>query len=199
MHRLADARDWLGLLHLGVAQVHAGDLPAAQDAWQRSARMSPSPWAFRNLAALALADKRVVEAQQLLRRAVLLRPDLPDLTLELLDALLADGNARDALSVIDKLPAGVRRHSRICLAEGRAAVAVEDLARADAVLQRASVPSDLREGEDILHQFWYDVETLRRALYSGQPVNEALRREVRRTAKVPWQFEFRMSTVLPTS
>jgi len=197
--RLAGAADWLGLLHLGVCHAQAGDPGPAREAWQRSVAAAPNPWALRSLGALALEEGDAVTARPLLQRAARLRPDVPELAHELLTALLASGDASGALEVLDDLPADLRRHSRIRIAEVRAAASAGDLGRAETALEHLSAPPDLREGENTLHELFYEVETLRRARALNRPADAALRREVRETTTVPRQFEFRMSTDLPPS
>lgn len=191
--RLASCTDWVGLLHFGVVQAHAGDPEAARHAWQLSLRQQENAWALRNLAALELTRGHAHEACRMLSRACEIRPRHPQLVQELTDALISGGEPRAALDLLEALPDDLMCRARLRLAQVRAAVCAGDLDRAESALALLAPPADLREGEGVLHETWFEVAALRRARQRHVHVDDAIREEVRQHLRLPWQFEFRMS------
>jgi len=188
---------WLESLHLGVLRAHSGDLAGARDAWTRSVTLEPSGWAWRNLAALAAATGDRAGAVRDYRRAVDLRPDLAPLRLELLTALLAEGDGTAALEVIEAAPPAHRRLGRFRWAEARAAVLTGALERAGSVITGGIVVADLREGELALDELWFDYQAALRARDTGRAVDDGFRAHVRATVPVPRGLDFRMSSRVP--
>ena len=192
--RLEDspADDWLTWLHRGVARHHAGDLDGAAAAWRRSLDAAPNAWALRNLA--LVADDAA--AADLLRRAVVLAPDQPALLVELLEALLGDDRAAEALHAVSAAPPEVSEDPLVRFLEARAAVDTGALERAEKVLTEVTMPW-VREGSRSVDDLWYRVEAGRIARRRGVAVDDALLAEVRRTAALPYAYDFRMSAAPP--
>ena len=190
--RLRSSSGWLALLQLGVAEAGAGDLARARAAWSRSLDAQPSAWAHRNLAALAAHDGDNVSALRHYGQAVALRPRVLALVLEYLDVLLAERLADHALEVIDAVPGALRGSGRLRLAEARAALLTGDLDRCRAKLERDIEIPDLQEGEDLLHELWFDLHAARLAAERGHPVDDRTRAEAVATVDVPRHLDFRM-------
>ncbi len=163
------ASDWHGLYHLGLIRLADGDRDAARRAWQRSLAKQKSPWALRALAFLADSPHR---AADLMAEAHLLRPDLRELTTEVLDALLRAGRPKDVLATVRALPAAVRAHGRIRLAEAKAAHALGEDDHVRHLLAEGIRVDNMREGEVSLDTLWL-------AVHPGRPV--------------PAHYDFRMS------
>jgi hypothetical protein len=189
--RLEDspADDWLTWLHRGVARHHAGDLDGAASAWRRSVEAAPNAWALRNLAVVADGTA----AADLLRRAVSLAPDQPALLVELVESLLGDDRAAEALEAVSSAPPGVRQDPLVRFLEARAAVDTGALERAERVLAEVTMPW-VREGSRSVDDLWYRVEAARIARRRGGAVDDDLLAEARRTAVLPYAYDFRMST-----
>lgn len=163
------ADDWHAYYHLGLLRLADGEQEAAWDAFTRSVQRLATPWALRALAFLAdSAD----EAADLMEQAHRLRPDLRELTFEVLDALLAADRAAEALALIEALPDSDRAHGRIRLSEATAAHATGDAARARRLLAEGIRVDNVREGEFSLDALWL-------AVHPGTPV--------------PAQYDFRMT------
>lgn len=178
--------DWASWLHRGVVRWHGGDAAAARAAAEASLAAAPSPWALRNLAVADLADGDAASAARRLREAHALAPRLRALTVELLDALLAAGDAAAALELVDGLPADDRVHGRIRMLELRAAIAAGALDRAHGILDdRTLLVADLREGEASLDALWWEYQAAR----AGRPPDE----ELRAAHPLPVHLDFRMS------
>jgi tetratricopeptide (TPR) repeat protein len=189
---LEAASGWLPLLHLGVLRTAEGDPAGAADAWSRSLDACPTAWAHRNLAALAARDGDRPAALGHYQVAVAMRPDLLPLALEYVDLLLDAGDASQAVEVLEDLPAASRRAGRTRLAEARAALRAGDLARCGDLLRTGVEVPDLREGDDALHDLWWDFRAALAAAERGRPVDPALRAEVAETVEVPRRYDFRM-------
>jgi tetratricopeptide (TPR) repeat protein len=186
--RLAAAvESWASRLHLGVVAHAAGDLAAARDAYERSLRLSRTPWALRNLALLGGPSERA----ELLVEAHRLAPDLWQLAVEAAVALLGAGRAAAALALIDAAPAPVRAHGRSRLLTARAALAIGDVDRAAGLLDQGVEVADLREGEIALHELWWECAAHRLAAARDGPVDDAIRDEARQLP-VPARYDFRM-------
>lgn len=189
---LEAAEGWLAKLHLGVIRAHAGDLAGAADAWLLSLAAEPTAWAWRNLAVLARTDGDLHLAARRLRSALARQPDLGPLVRELLDTLLAAGAARAALDVIEAAPAARRDIPRVRLAEARAALMTGDPDRARRVLEGGICLPDVREGETVLHDLWFDVHAALLARAESRPVDSEVLARVRATCAVPRDLDFRM-------
>jgi len=189
---LRAAPGWLPLLHLGVAEAAGGDLAAAYTSWTRSLDQRPTAWAHRNLAALAAHQGDNLGALRHYEEAVALRPQLLGLTLAYVDLLLGERLAYRALEVIDALPRDLRAAGRLELAEARAALLTNDLTRCRNVLEDGPEIPDLREGEDLLHELWFDLYAVELAAERGRPLDDRTRAELASTVHVPRHLDFRM-------
>ena len=165
------ARDWHALYQLGLLRLADGETEAAREAWTRSLEQRATPWALRALAFLAGAEAPG-DAAELLVRAHALRPELRELTIEALDALLRAGRPAEALRIIEALPGTDRAHGRIRLAEAAAAHATGADDRVRELLAAGIRVDNMREGELSLDALWL-------AVHPGQPV--------------PPAYDFRMS------
>ena len=186
--------DWHTWLHRGVAHHYAGRVDAAVDAWRRSLAATPNAWALRNLAVVAASRASAVE---LLRQATALAPEWPALVAELLEALLDEGRSGEVLAALDATLPEVAVDPLVRFLEARAAVASEQVERAEAVFADVTMPW-VREGSRSLDDLWFRLETLRIARLREVAVDEDLLAEVRNTAVLPYAYDFRMSPGPPT-
>ena len=185
----SDADDWLTWLHRGVARHHAGDVDQAAVAWHRSVEAAPNAWALRNL---AVATDDPSATAELLRRAVSLAPGQPALLVELLESLLATGQAIEAVAAADAAPVSVAADPLVRFLVARAAVDAGDLDRAERVLTEVTMPW-VREGSRSVDDLWFRLEAARSARERGVAVDDALVAEVRRERQLPYAYDFRMS------
>ncbi|MET9182329.1 DUF5107 domain-containing protein [Kitasatospora aureofaciens] len=163
------ARDWHALHHLGLVRLADGDRDGARKAWEHSLAERRTPWALRGLAFLS-SDPQ--EAADLMTEAHRLAPELRELTVEVLDALLRAGRPKAALTLIEALPESARDHGRMRLAEAQAAHACGDDDRVRRLLAEGIRVDNMREGEVSLDTLWL-------AVHPGRPV--------------PAQYDFRMA------
>ncbi|MBN1965771.1 MAG: tetratricopeptide repeat protein, partial [Anaerolineae bacterium] len=183
---------WLAWLHLGVMRFQAGEFDAARAAWVRSVEHTPTAWALRNLAVLDAQAGDHVGAAARYEQAHALLPDLLPLTVETGQALLAAERAQDWLDLVDDLPDAVRTRGRIRLLETLAALAVNDLDRAEALIASRFVMEDQREGEISLGDLWLAYHA-RRAIGASAPPDAAQLARIRHEHPIPPEWDFSMN------
>ncbi|MBD0695439.1 DUF5107 domain-containing protein [Streptomyces sp. CBMA123] len=148
------AEDWHALYQLGLLRLADGEPGPAREAFKRSLGERPTPWALRALAFLTTERQ---EAADLMAQAHRLQPELRELTIEVLDALLAADRAHQALALIETLPPTTRAHGRIRLAEATAAHALGEDDRVRRLLAEGIRVDNMREGEVSLDALWLAV------------------------------------------
>lgn len=190
--RLDGVAGWLPRLQLGVIRASSGDLDGARAAWLASVEAQPTAWVSRNLGRLALHQGALDEAIAHHRAAHALAPDLLPLTLELLDVLLRENLAAEALCVIAALTPEQRSAARIRLAAARASLAVGDLDRCGAQLDSTLEVPNVREGEQTLDRLWFDYQAARVAAAEGVPVDAGVRQRAACKYPLPFAYDFRM-------
>lgn len=183
---------WLSWLHLGVMAYHDGDTAEAVEAWQRSLRLTRSPWALRNLAVQARRDGRKAEAAAHMREACAMLPTLLPLVIECMDTQIDAAQPAEALKLLPGLPATVRENGRVRILTARAAIEVGELDCAEAILRDRIEIINLREGELTLTDLWFSLHERRIARAEGHSVDDALRQRVRRDFPPPPHLDFRM-------
>jgi Domain of unknown function (DUF5107) len=168
-HLLAEApATWLTHYHRAVAAQARGEHGTAISHYEASLRHRRNAWALRGLAlALRESDGGGTAAQEQgvsrLAEARELAPDLVPLTLELAEALLADGRADEVRTLLGTLPTEMRELGRFRVVEIRAALAAGDRETAGRILEgRFEVPN-LREGELSMSALWHEA-------FPGRPV-----------------------------
>ncbi len=183
---------WAARLHLGVMAYAAGERDTARRAWERSRALSPSAWALRNLAVLAVQDGRTDEGADLYLAAREMAPNLAPLANECCRALLRAGRRRDMLDLLRRMPERVRSHPRIRIAEAEAALELHDFDTTQRILESNLVLADLREGDASLSELWFRMHEERIAAAEDVPIDEKLEQRVLREFPLPPHLDFRM-------
>jgi hypothetical protein len=183
-------RSWSGLveaaadsaasmLHRGVVRWSAGHREAAVAAWEAACALETDSWlALRNLAAasgLMGAPRR--SAEQYLR-ALDLMPDLPQLRVEAIEALIAADRLPEAIALAQTAPPSSFA-GRFRFLEARAAVLHGDVGRAESILAGGLEIADLREGEVSLSDLWLAVHRVSPGAAGARP-------------DVPFIYDFRL-------
>jgi tetratricopeptide (TPR) repeat protein len=183
---------WLSQLHLGVIHFHHGRKAEAKHAWEQSLQMSPSAWALRNLAVLALLEKQPARSCDLYLRAQSLLPNLAPLAIECVRGLIDHGQPANAMKLIDQLSPTIRQLGRIEFLRSRAALELGQLELVEKILLSDIVIADLREGELALTELWYRLQEMKVARETGGQVSEEINRKVRKEFPPPAKIDFRM-------
>jgi tetratricopeptide (TPR) repeat protein len=183
-------RSWSGLveaaadsaasmLHRGVVRWSAGHREAAVEAWEAACALEPDSWlALRNLAgASGLMGAPGRSAEQYLR-ALDLMPDLPQLRVEAIEALIAADRLAEAIALAQTAPPSSFA-GRFRFLEARAAVLHGDNGRAESILAGGLEIADLREGEVSLSDLWLAVHRAPPGAAGAQP-------------DVPFIYDFRL-------
>jgi tetratricopeptide (TPR) repeat protein len=185
--------DWLAWLHLGVMRHYAGDLEGARGAWLRSLERTPTAWALRNLAILAVEEQHFEEAADLIIQACRLNSTLQPLIVEMGQTLLAAGQPQRWLDLLDEMPEMQRSAGRVCFLEAQAALAVGDLDRVERFLANPPAIVDMREGERSLSHLWVEYQARRLSAVENVPVDDALYERIHRDFPVPRDIDFAFS------
>jgi tetratricopeptide (TPR) repeat protein len=142
------------MVHRGVVRWHAGQLRAAVEAWEAAYALQPGSWlALRNLAAAGgLMGEPGPSAERYLR-ALELAPDVAQLRLEAIQALITADRYPEAIALARAAPASSFA-GRFRFLQACAAVLHGELRLAESILERGLEVADLREGEDSLSDLW---------------------------------------------
>jgi Domain of unknown function (DUF5107) len=167
------------MLHRGVVRWSAGHREAAVEAWQAACELEPDSWpALRNLAAASGLMGALGRSAEQYLRALDLMPDLPQLRVEAIEALIAADRLPEAIALAQTAPPSSFA-GRFRFLEARAAVLQGDVGRAEAILAGGLEVADLREGEVSLSDLWLAVHRPPPGAAGGQP-------------DVPFSYDFRL-------
>ena len=190
---LERSRTWFALLHLGVMRMEAFDTEGAKAAWEESLALTPSPWAHRNLAVLALRNSQVDTALEHYRQAWVLASTAgtPDVSfaIETLFAMLDAGRADEAWAFYKALPSGHQAVDAIRLAAAKIAFARDDLATVEAALDADY--ASIREGARDLTELWFGFQAKKLVAAKGMTYDDALR-AASANCPPPYRIDFRV-------
>lgn len=181
------ADHWYAHYQLGVMADARGDCESARAEYELSLERAKNPWALR---CLALQDAREGNAQRAADRlceAARMKPIRP-LAVEALSALLKAERYGDMLEMTASLPESLRELGRIRTFEIAALLRTDRLDEAAALLESRIVLTDVREGDVLLSDLWFEM-TARREKGSSSEEAIAWARENRRPPK---HLDFRM-------
>jgi len=170
--------------------MEALDSAGAKAAWERSIQRRPSGWAFRNLAILEQRAGNKQAERELLCRAWEAGPEILALALEYA-AILAAAKDYEALGVfMGSLPDDIRNHERMRMLSAQAALEQGDLDEVERLFDHEFASN--REGEVTLTDLWFGLHEKRLAAKEHVPLDEELRKRVRREFPPPARIDFRM-------
>jgi len=191
---LGKSGNWYALLHAGVMRMENYDYDGARLAWEDSIRQKPSAWAYRNLAALFMREKRNAEALDSYKRAWKMASGSEcaqtALAQEFLQALYDSGEYDRAEQVYGEFPEAVREFDRIQIIRGQIALMRGDFALVEKVLQREY--AIIRECETVLTDLWFGMWEKRLAAETGRKIDDDLKAEVRRLHPPSARIDFRV-------
>jgi tetratricopeptide (TPR) repeat protein len=183
---------WLSWLHLGVMYYESGEIEKARTAWKKSLALTPSAWAWRNLAAMARHEGKLSEAADLWRTAYRMLPECIPLILECLASFLDAGRPGELLALLPELSPSAREHGRVKVLAAKAALETGDLDIVERILRSHIEVANMREGEVVLTDLWFSLREKRIAAAEGVPLDDALKERVRREFPPPENLDFRM-------
>jgi hypothetical protein len=138
----------------GVVRWNASHLHAAVEAWEAAYALEPDSWlALRNIAAASgLLGEPERSAEQYLR-ALDLTPDVAQLRLEAIEALIAVNRFSEAVALAQAAPESSFA-GRFRFLQAWAAVLHGEIRLAESILEGGLEVADLREGEVSLSDLW---------------------------------------------
>jgi tetratricopeptide (TPR) repeat protein len=180
------------MLHRGVVRWHAGDREAAVEAWKAAYALEPESWlALRNLAAASsLMGEPERSAEQYLR-ALDLAPDVAQLRLEAIEALIDTNRYPEAIALAQAAPESSFA-GRFRFLQAWAAALHGEIRLAESILERGLAVADLREGEDSLSDLW--LICWRRCTETGEDcrLHRAPPAAASAHSDVPFVYDFRL-------
>lgn len=178
---------WFGHYQLAVMCAARGDAQAARTAYERSLALARNPWALRGLAVLAAQEDHSARAADLLCEAVQLKP-IRALAIEALDALAKTQQYARMAALTAQLPESVRSLGRVKTYEILALLRTERIVEAQALLESRIVLTDVREGDVLLTDLWFELMARRER---GSADAEAIA-WAQENLKPPKHLDFRM-------
>ena len=173
---------WFARYQLGVMAHHRADMAVAEAEYSRSLVLARNPWALRCLALI-----RKAQAPDLLLEAARMKPIRP-LVVEAMDALLQAGRFGELLRFHETLPGELKQDGRVMSYQAAALLRSGQLDAAEAILRGPIVLTDVREGNTLLTDLWFEAAALRQF---GRADGESLK-WAEEHVKPPEHLDFRM-------
>ena len=187
------SRHWLAWHLLGIMHQAAGRESEACAAWEKSVCLTDNVWARRNLGRVAGFAKRWDDADAHFHRALALAPADQRVASEYAGVLIEAGRYAQLRTWVKGLPPAMREHTRIRLAEARAAVELGFLDEAEALLAHELNMAELPEGDTVPSTIWFDLKAKRVSQREGIAVTPELLTRMRRDFPPPPHLDFRAS------
>lgn len=179
------------LTHLGVALYENGRRDEAKARWLEAVALAPEPLALRNLSFAAARAGDHDAALDFMAKAVAALPASDRAYAEEYLMLLTNaGRSADAWAFYRGLPEALQKTERLSITASFSAFELGEDNFLDE--QFARTFSVVKEGEMAFVSLWFQREAAREALKRGIPVTEALLNEVKKSAELPHNLDFRM-------
>lgn len=146
---------WYAHYQLGVMAHYRNELEKARREYRLSLAKQKNPWALR---CLGLIEKD--RAADLLLEASALSPIRP-LVIETLETLLKAADYQSILQLIETLPDTLKTDGRIMTYRAAALLRSGRIDEAQRVLQGPIVLTDVREGDTLLTDLWFETAAIR--------------------------------------
>ncbi len=185
-----NGRHWSSLFHYGVMLWRWGEHKEASQYWSESLKAKWNPWAERCLGVAALPEENPASAAAHLRKALDALPDLFPLLIEYLESLKRAGLAATTLDFIRTMRK-FREHGRVRLYEGYALLSLGELDAVESILSDSPIPTDLREGENIISKLWFCLQEAREEKKLGRKLDDLERRAIRLKHPCPNSLDYR--------
>ena len=152
---------WTAHYHLGVMADARGDADTAREEYGISLERCENPWALRCLALRNAADGQGDLAADQLLRAAEMKPIRP-LAVEAMEQLLSCRRWADILALYDRLSPALQADGRLQVYRAAALLRSGRIDAAEEVLRGRIVLTDVREGNTLLTDLWFEAAALRR-------------------------------------
>ena len=179
---------WYAHYQLAVMAHARVDYKAARSEYLASLKLERNAWALRGLALIDMKEGNTTDAIEHFCDALSLKQIRP-LVVEVLDALMKTENYERMLEMLKLLPAALRNNGRIKCCEVAAQLRTGHLDTAEQLLHSGIVVTDLREGQCLLTDLWFELMALR---IKGSADKESIA-WAHENLKPPKQLDFRMN------
>jgi tetratricopeptide (TPR) repeat protein len=170
--------------------IEALDVDGARGAWERSLELKPSGWALRNMSVLEARAGNKEAAFDLLQKAWYTGPRIAPLAIECAQLLIQMERYEELRQFALSLPDDVKQNERIALLSAKAALETGHLDEIEPLFTREF--ATIREGEVTLTDLWFSLHEHRIAESENAPIDENLRKRVKRDFPPPANIDFRM-------
>ncbi|MBQ9262825.1 MAG: DUF5107 domain-containing protein [Clostridia bacterium] len=178
---------WYAHYQLGVMAAHQNEWTEAQKEFELSLSQAENPWAMRCLSLCASQAGNQEAAANWMLEAATMKPIRP-LTVEAMELLLNAQRFEDMLSLYAHLSPALQKDGRLMAYHAAALLRLGRLNEAEKVLQGPIVLTDVREGNNLLTDLWFEAAALRQF---GK-ADEAARAWAEEHVPVPEHLDFRM-------
>lgn len=178
---------WFAHYHLGVMADARGDAQTARSEYEKSLAQTENPWAMRCLALSLKHSGETEKAAEMMCKAAHMCPIRP-LVVEALGSLLEVGRWDDMLQLYDVLTPALKGNGRIKTFQIAALLRVGRIEEAGALLNGPIVLTDVREGNTLLTDQWFEYMAIRE---KGNASEESIRWAME-NLNPPKHLDFRM-------
>ena len=147
---------WYGYYQLGVMLAARGEDEKARKAFDQSIKKEDNPWALRCLAMLDMREGQLKTGAARLCKAAQMKPIRP-LVVEALDALKQTNQYEQMMEILTSLTPSLRKMGRIKTYEIAALMGLGRFDEALALLESQIVLADVREGDVLLTDLWFEL------------------------------------------
>lgn len=181
---------WLHSLHLGIAQLEAGQFSAARQLLEESSRARLSAMAHRSLALIAEHKGLIDRAATEYRQAWSLANGDANLAVEIAAFLLQHQSAAEFRTFVATLPSPAAQHERLQIMQAQLALAEGDYPRVRRLVDREFCT--IREGELSLSELWFQSYFLEAEKRFGRALMDNERETIVKQNPPPEVIDFRM-------
>jgi hypothetical protein len=196
---------WLAWWHLGNMRLENLDVKGAKSAWETAIARKPTGWTLRNLAVLAARatvkdpeasakpgqpEPASKEAADLLAKAWEAGPKISALAIEYARMLVATEQSARLFEFAKTLPESIRTHERMRILSAFAALHMGEMDQIEPLFKQDF--ATIREGEVTLTDIWFGYHERKLAKAEGVPVDDALRKRVRKDFPPPRHLDYRL-------
>jgi tetratricopeptide (TPR) repeat protein len=186
--------NWYAWLHLGIMELEMFNPIEAKKCWEKSLSITPSCWAYRNLAQLRIFDGNLKEAQVLMEKGLPLLPLLEEnipYIIEYFMVLIQNSKLNELIQVFTELPKHIQGHERLQLYYAQAKLEKNDLAEIERIFDIEF--ANIREGEVLLTDLWYGYWGRKIALEKGEQFQSAHIEAAKKEYPIPQRINYNMS------
>lgn len=166
---------WYAFMHLGVTEYAAGNIKAAQAAFERSVALTENAWSYRNLAMLYRNEYGDLEkAVEYMQKAFNLNKTCRGLLTDTAETYLQAGKYNEWLKAYEQIGA-LQKDGRLKLYCAKALMALEKYREAAEFLNYSLEMPDIKEGDTAISDVWFELYGKLLSMETGLTDNAALK------------------------